>query len=82
MAGTVAKFYDVHEYKPAPYTKHVHHGRTPAAWAGSMIALIGFIVGAIGMMMLSPAIVGVSAALFVIAIIVTVALQKMGKGAF
>lgn len=82
MAGTVAKFHDIHDYKPAPYTKHVHHGRTPACWAGSMIALIGFIVAAIGMIMLSPPVVITAGVLFVIAIIVTVALQKMGKGAF
>lgn len=24
--------------------KEVHHGRTPAAWAGSMLALLGFVV--------------------------------------
>lgn len=82
MADSVTKFYNIHEYKPAPYTKHVHHGRTPAAWAGSMIALVGFIVCAIGMMMLSPIVVGIAAALFVIAIIATVALQKMGMGAY
>ena len=82
MADKVAEFYDIHDYKPAPYTKHVHHGRTPAAWAGSMIALVGFIVCAIGMMMLGVPIVAVSAALFLIAIIATVALQKMGKGAY
>ena len=44
MAGTEPKIYDVSEYKPAPGDKHVHHGRTAAAWAGSTIALIGFLV--------------------------------------
>lgn len=82
MADRVGEFHDIHEYKPAPYTKHVHHGRTPAAWAGSMIALVGFIVCAIGMMMLSAPIVIISGVLFLVAIIATVALQKMGKGAF
>lgn len=24
--------------------KEIHHGRTPAAWAGSLIALIGFLI--------------------------------------
>lgn len=28
--------------------KHVHHGRTPAAWAGAMIALVAFIVLTVG----------------------------------
>ncbi len=81
MANEVAEFYDIHDYKPAPYTKHVHHGRTPACWAGSMIALVGFIVAAIGMIMLSVPIVAFAAALFVIAIITTVALRAAGKGA-
>ena len=81
MADKVAEFHDIHDYKPAPYTKHVHHGRTPACWAGSMIALVGFIVAAIGMIMLSVPIVAFAAALFVIAIITTVALRAAGKGA-
>ena len=25
--------------------KHVHHGRTPAAWVGSMTSLVGFLLG-------------------------------------
>lgn len=82
MADKVAEFHDIHDYKPAPYTKHVHHGRTPAAWAGSMIALVGFIVGAIGMMMLNAPVVIFAGVLFLVAIITTVALQKMGKGAY
>ena len=28
--------------------KEVHHGRTPAAWAGSLLALAGFIVLVVG----------------------------------
>ncbi|OYN99041.1 HGxxPAAW family protein [Enemella evansiae] len=28
--------------------KNVHHGRTPAAWTGSMIALVAFIVLTVG----------------------------------
>lgn len=28
--------------------KEIHHGRTPAAWASSLIALIGFIVMTVG----------------------------------
>lgn len=28
--------------------KNVHHGRTPAAWAGAMIALVAFVVMAVG----------------------------------
>ncbi len=27
--------------------KHYHHGRTPAAWTGSIVAAIGFLVAAL-----------------------------------
>lgn len=27
-----------------PMAKEIHHGRTPAAWASSMLALLGFVV--------------------------------------
>jgi hypothetical protein len=81
MAGTAPKIYDVSEYKPAPGNKHVHHGRTLAAWVGSTIALIAFIVGAIGLVMGSWTVFWIGAVLLVISLIATVVLQKMGKGA-
>lgn len=28
--------------------KEIHHGRTPAAWAGSLIALVAFLVMTVG----------------------------------
>ncbi|GAB3704589.1 HGxxPAAW family protein [Mariniluteicoccus flavus] len=31
-----------------PMQKDIHHGRTPAAWAGSILALVGFILGSLG----------------------------------
>ena len=81
MAGTEPKIYEVSEYKPAPGNKHVHHGRTPAAWAGSMISLVGFIVGAIGLMIGNWPVFWAGGVLLVISLIATVVLQKMGKGA-
>jgi hypothetical protein len=81
MAGTAPKIYDVSEYKPAPGGRHVHHGRTAAAWAGSMISLVGFIVGAIGLMIGSWPVFWAGGVLLVISLIATVVLQKMGKGA-
>jgi hypothetical protein len=62
--------------------KHVHHGRTLAAWAGSMIALLAFVVGGIGMM-LGPnwVLFWIGAALLVISLIATVVLRKLGHGA-
>jgi hypothetical protein len=62
--------------------KHVHHGRTTAAWAGSMLALLAFLVGGIGMV-LGPnwVLFWIGVALAVIALIVTQVLRSMGLGA-
>lgn len=81
MADTAPKIYDVSEYRPAPNVKHVHHGRTPAAWAGSMIALVGFIVGSVGLVMRSWPVFWAAAALIVLALIVAAILHKTGRGA-
>jgi len=81
MAGTEPKIYDVSEYKPAPGSKHVHHGRTPAAWAGSIIALIGFVVMAAGLVFGNWPVFWAGGVLLVISVIATVVLQKMGMGA-
>ena len=81
MATTGPKIYDVSDFKPAPGNKHVHHGRTPAAWAGSIIALIGFLVGAAGLVFGSWPVFWAGGVLLALSLIVTVILQKMGKGA-
>jgi cytosine/uracil/thiamine/allantoin permease len=63
--------------------KHVHHGRTVAAWTGSVIALVAFILGAIALVIPGQSwpLFWVSVGLAVVAIIVTVVLQRMGYGA-
>jgi membrane protein YdbS with pleckstrin-like domain len=61
--------------------RHVHHGRTLAAWTGSVIALIAFVVGGIAVVLQNWPLFWVSVALAVVAIIVTVVLQRMGYGA-
>jgi VIT1/CCC1 family predicted Fe2+/Mn2+ transporter len=58
-----------------------HHGRTVAAWTGSVIALVAFIVGAIAVLLPNWPLFWVSVGLAVVAIIVTVVLQRMGYGA-
>jgi hypothetical protein len=62
--------------------KHVHHGRTPAAWAGSCLAIVGFILGGISL------VIGPNWVLFTIAVVICAAacvvaavLQRMGYGA-
>jgi hypothetical protein len=62
-------------------TKHVHHGRTPAAWAGTMITLVAFLVGGIGLVLGNWTIFWVGAVLVVVAVVATVVLRKMGFGA-
>lgn len=64
-----------------------HHGRSPAAWAGVAIALIGGLIGCIGFVIgpgpdVTPNwwVVGIGAALLVVALIVTQVLRTLGLG--
>lgn len=61
--------------------KHVHHGRTVAAWTGSVIGLVAFIVGAIAVVLKYWPMFWGAVGLAVVALIVTVVLQRMGYGA-
>jgi hypothetical protein len=61
--------------------KHVHHGRTLAAWAGSVIGLVAFIIGAIAVVIQYWPLFWAAVGLAVVALIVTVVLQRMGYGA-
>ena len=61
--------------------KHVHHGRTLAAWAGASIALLAFIIGGIAVVAKYWPLFWVSVGLVVVALIATVVLQRMGYGA-
>lgn len=61
--------------------KHYHHGRTPAAWAGSTIAAVGFVLGAIAFLM------GPNWLLFAVSLVIVFAgalvglvMRKMGYG--
>jgi hypothetical protein len=62
--------------------KHIHHGRTPAAWAGVALAMAGFVLGGIAMVDGPNWILfWIAAALCVIALIAAKVLQVMGFGA-
>lgn len=61
--------------------KHVHHGRTPAAWAGVTIALVAIVVGGIALVIQNWPLFWVGAGLLVLSLIVTKALQIAGHGA-
>jgi hypothetical protein len=62
--------------------KHVHHGRTPAAWAGVALAMVGFLLGAFALVT-GPnwTLFWVAVGLCVAALIVAGVMQKMGYGA-
>ncbi len=61
--------------------KPVHHGRTLAAWTGSVIALIAFVVGGIAVVIQNWPLFWASVGLAAVALIVTVVLQRLGYGA-
>jgi hypothetical protein len=56
------------------------HGNTPAAWTAVVVALAGFLVGGLGLMVGSWPMFWVGVALAPIALIVLGILTKMGYG--
>ncbi len=58
-----------------------HHGRTPAAWTATVIAVIGSLVGAVGFLMnISWTLVWAGIALMVGAAVVGGIMVKLGYG--
>jgi hypothetical protein len=66
-----------HDDKPA---KHIHHGRTVAAWTGTTVAMVAFIVGGIAVVIQNWPLFWGSVALLVVGLIATKVLQVMGYG--
>ena len=62
--------------------KHVHHGRTVAAWTGSVIAMAAFVLGGIAMV-IGPnwVLFWISVAMLAVGLIAAKVLQSMGYGA-
>lgn len=62
--------------------KHVHHGRTAAAWAGVAIAMAAFLVGGIALVA-GPiwVLFWIAVGLMVVAVVTTRILQVLGHGA-
>ena len=64
--------------------KHVHHGRTTAAWTGSVLAMAAFVLGGIAMVLpggTNWTLFWIAAAILVVSLIATKVLQAMGHGA-
>jgi hypothetical protein len=57
-----------------------NHGNTPAAWTAVVVALAGFVVGGIGLMVGSMLTFWVGVALVPVALVVLAVLNKMGYG--
>ena len=57
------------DQSPGEGGKHVHHGRTGAAWAGSMLAMLAFILGGIAVMMQNWVLFGIGIAITIVAIL-------------
>jgi hypothetical protein len=64
-----------------PTPKHVHHGRTPAAWVGSIATSIAFVLGAIALIVGNWVLFWISVVVVVVGVVATVVLQKIGYGA-
>jgi hypothetical protein len=58
-----------------------NHGNTPAAWTAVTIALVGFLVGGIGLIAGSMLIFWIGVAMAPVAIVVGVVMSRMGYGA-
>lgn len=61
--------------------RQYHHGRTPAAWAGSIIAAVAFILGAVAVM-IGPnwTLLWASAVLLVLSLVTGAVMRRMGYG--
>lgn len=77
MTGTAT----TRDVAPAKPRKHVHHGRTPAAWAGSALAFLGFLIGCVGVVLINWPLVIVGAAVLVLALVAVLVLRAVGLGA-
>ena len=57
-----------------------NHGNTPAAWTGVSVAMVGFVVGAVGLMMspVSMTVFYIGAGIAIAGLVVFAVMAKMG----
>ena len=66
----------------ASHVRHYHHGQTPAAWAGSLLGLLAVLVGGVAMVIGPNRILfWIAVVIAVVALIVTQAIRRAGRGA-
>jgi hypothetical protein len=61
--------------------KHVHHGRTGAAWVGSLVAMVATIMGGIGVMTQNWVLFWIAFAIMLVGLVAAKILQATGHGA-
>jgi hypothetical protein len=63
-------------------TSMAHHGNTPAAWTAVTVAMIGFVVGGVALMMtpVNMTVFWVAAVITVLALPIFAVMNKMGYG--
>ena len=59
---------------------HDDHGNTPAAWTAVIIMIVGFLVGAAGVIMATPWVAFVGVGIIVVGVVVGKVMQTMGYG--
>ena len=70
-----------HSEETVETARAYHHGRTPAAWAGSILAAVAFTLGAIAFL-LGPnwTLVWISAGLLLASLVIAGVLRRAGYG--
>ena len=61
--------------------KHIHHGRTLAAWVGSLVSMAAFIIGGVALILQNWPLFWAGVALLIVGLIATKVLQATGHGA-
>lgn len=79
MAGTPTR--SQHPTAEGSSEKHIHHGRTLAAWVGSIAATVAVLIGGIALILQNWPMFWAAAGLLLVAVIATRVLQVMGHGA-
>ncbi len=61
--------------------QYYHHGRSPAAWVGSIVSSVGFVIAAIGSV-LGPMwlLIIIGTAIILLGGVATMVMKAMGKG--